>query len=125
MESAFTKFRILFWAASVSILIFSYYILKKDKSSTDISGFLLYSGVLTALILFDDIFLIHHFFRKVLHIKNTFFYLIYPIGLITIVILYFKKIRETNSGIILFAIGFLGLGVVLDLLSDGRLLRFS
>ena len=93
-DSAIVKFRILFWCASATLLLFSYFIEKKKSQTSEISGFLFYSTLLTFIILFDDFFLIHHFFRKVLHIKNTFFYLIYPVITVAIIKFYYKEIAE-------------------------------
>jgi hypothetical protein len=124
-ENAIVKFRILFWCASATVLIFSYFIEKRKSQTSEISGFLFYSALLTFIILFDDYFLIHHFFRKVLHLKNTFFYLIYPVITAVIIKFYFKEIKGSNFLIIVIAYCFLGLGVIIDLLSDGKLIYLS
>jgi|WetSurMetagenome_2_1015567.scaffolds.fasta_scaffold87406_2 hypothetical protein len=124
-EILFVKIRVLFWTASVSILFFSYLITKGNSTSQEINRFLFYSFLLSFLILIDDYFYIHHFFRIVLHIKNTFFYLIYPAITIFIVKSFYKQIKETKFLNIIAAYGLLGLGVMIDLLSDGRILKYA
>ena len=119
------KLRILFWCTSVSVLLFSYFIVRKNISNKNLSGFLISSAFLTALILFDDFFYIHHFIRKVLHISNTIFYLLYPAATIIIIKLYNRTILETEYFLIIIAYCFLGLGVIVDLLTDGKIIQFQ
>ncbi len=126
---------ILLWCASVSICFFSFAVLQKNrikkKSKEVFLPFLLFSGIITLIILFDDLFLFHEgifpelskefFFnseyiseRIIYFISEKFIYFSY-IVLFSFYILRFKKIiLKTQWIILLLAFIFFGISVTLD-----------
>ncbi len=67
---------ILFWTFSASVCFFSSFILLKHKKYTN-GWFLLYSGVFTSLLLFDDLFMLHDYLVYFFTESSVLQYLIY------------------------------------------------
>jgi len=106
---------VLFWCATVAICFFASAFQLKNGNGT-CANFLIFSGLLTALLLFDDLFMLHEtVLPEVLHIPEKMIYVIY----LVLIALYFIKFRESllqTEYIILFiACSFLGLSMVSDL----------
>lgn len=106
---------VLLWAFSVAICLFVAVILLK-KGNKKIGQFLLYSAIVTLILLTDDFFLLHErVFPRNLHIPEMVVYLTY----ILIMLLYFIKfaqvILNTDYSILLIACAFLALSVGSDL----------
>lgn len=104
----------LLWCATASVLFFSY-ILLKDKLTGKSARFLLWSGLLTSLLLFDDLFMFHDYLALWhLNMEQYQVYLIYLILALTWFIYFFDEITSNDLLIFLLAGFFLGLSVVGD-----------
>lgn len=104
----------LLWCATASVLFFSY-ILLKDKLKGRSASFLLWSGLLTSLLLFDDLFMFHDYLALWhLNMEQYQVYLIYLILALTWFIKFFDEITSNDLLIFLLAGFFLGLSVVGD-----------
>ncbi len=101
---------ILIWAFTVAVLFLSYKlstILDQDKKQ---SGFLLFSGGLTLLMLIDDMFLFHDYVIPVyLNLHDSIFYFIYGISVILIFYFYFNLILKTDYILFIAAFVFFGM----------------
>ncbi|WP_103664950.1 hypothetical protein [Gracilimonas amylolytica] len=104
----------LIWCATASVLFFSY-ILLKNKLKGRSASFLLWSGLLTSLLLFDDLFMFHDYLALWhLNMEQYQVYLIYLILALTWFIKFFDEIISNDLLIFLLAGFFLGLSVVGD-----------
>ncbi|OKH46952.1 hypothetical protein NIES2101_24375 [Calothrix sp. HK-06] len=121
---------ILFWCASAVICLFTSYVLTKHKElqTRKWSKFLLYSGCITLIMLFDDLFQIHEYYyqpfidlstvknaRFFINLFELLFFVIYFV-LISIYILKFKALfKKTNYPIFSLTILFFALSILVDI----------
>lgn len=104
----------LIWCTAAVVCLFSYFILKKNVS-TKSASFMMWSGLLTTMLLFDDLFMFHDYLAIThLNIEQTTVYIIYFILALTWFFYFFDEIRVIDFPIFLLAGLFLGLSVVGD-----------
>lgn len=104
---------VLFWCASATLCLFTGLIGKRKGLS--IESFLFYSGILSAVLMLDDLFLLHEeIFPENLHIPEKLVFAIYGILAFTIFFLHRKIVFSTNYLILLTCTMFLGLSVFVD-----------
>lgn len=108
---------VMLWTASATICLFSWAILRSSLDQMKFSTFLLCSGLMTTLLLFDDLFLLHdHIFPRYFGVKEKIVFLVY-ICLIFFGAVKFKEcILETEYLVLIIALGFFGLSVFIDVL---------
>ncbi len=116
------KIRVILWSASMSVCFFSYIVIKIYSSSSQVAKFIFFSGLLTLLLFFDDYFQFHSAFRLILHIQNTFVYLAYAIYVLFIIYRFKEVIINSEYKILILAFVLLGVAVVMDLLSDAKII---
>lgn len=107
---------VLAWCATATICFTGAYVARKTMSKKTQSGFFLFSGIITAALMIDDLFLFHEtVFPDMLHIRQEFVYALYMI-LISIYLVRFRKtILNTDFGLLLSAFFFFGLSILVDL----------
>jgi hypothetical protein len=106
---------ILFWCASAAILLFSSKISSLQKRPEKQTFFLFFSGLLTILMLIDDLFLMHDvIFPDYLKINEIVFYLFYGSSVIAIFLYYQKIILNTDYILLILSFLLLGLSVITD-----------
>lgn len=115
---------ILFWCSTAAICFFGSAILWMNKSTNN-SKFLLFSGMITLLLLLDDLFMLHEIMiPKYLHIPEAGVYA----GYLIIVLIYLVKFREeilkAEYTLLNFALGFFALSLVTDFFSDDKELKY-
>lgn len=87
----FSYVGILFWAGSATLCFFTRYMLPRSESLAEVKRFLLASGLLTLLMMTDDLFLLHEdVFPNYLHIQEGIVYIIY-VNLFIYYIFYFRE----------------------------------
>lgn len=107
---------ILLWCSSAVVCLFSFIIFRGVVKYTDFASFCLFSSVLTIVLLFDDLFLIHEsVFPQYLNIPEKFFYVSYVIALIAYLVRFKKTILKTEFFLLLLALNFFGLSIIIDL----------
>jgi hypothetical protein len=105
---------VILWCTAASVCLFSYLILR-NKLQGKSASFLLWSGLLTAMLLFDDLFMFHDYLAIAhLNMGQTTVYIIYLILALTWFIYFFDEIRSNDFMIFLLAGLFLGLSVLGD-----------
>ncbi len=104
---------ILLWITTGGICIFSYFVLSKQLHK--ISIFLLYTGILTVFLTFDDLFQLHEIvFPQYFHIPQKGVFIGYALMMI-LYLVYFKKIiLETDYLVFGAAIMFFNFSIVFD-----------
>jgi hypothetical protein len=115
---------ILFWCSTSAVCFFSSAIHSK-KGNIVVGKFLLFSGVLTSVLLLDDFFMFHEYvFPKILHIPENVSYL----GYLALISIYFIKFRSAifrSEYIILFiACIFFSLSIISDVFLPQRDMGF-
>lgn len=107
---------ILLWCSAAVICLFSFIIFRGVVKHAEFSSFFLFSSVLTAILLFDDLFLIHEsVFPQYLNIPEKLFYVSYVIALIAYLARFRKTILKTEFLLLLLALNFFGLSIITDL----------
>ena len=106
---------VLLWTFSAAICLFVAVLLMKN-GSRKIGAYLLYSGILTFVLLVDDFCLLHeHIFPQYLNVSEKVFYGAYILAMLFFFILFAKIILQTDYIILLIACAFLALSIVADL----------
>ena len=106
---------ILLWCSAAAICFFTFVVLRKDFEQRIPKSFLLFSGLVTSVLLFDDFFLLHEdFFPNYLLVPEKIAYLGYGIMLSLYLIGFRKVILRTEFIPLLLAIGWFGFSVLVD-----------
>ena len=101
---------IVLWSFTVAVLFLTYKLSKVLDSNKKLSGFLIFSGGLSLLMLIDDLFMLHDYvFPIYLHFHDSIFYFIYGISVIMIFYFYFDLILKSDYLLFLAAFGFFAL----------------
>ncbi|WP_051469967.1 hypothetical protein [Fischerella sp. PCC 9605] len=107
---------ILLWCSCAAICIFSFFVLKKDIKKKE-SKFLLFSGLLSSILLIDDLLMVHEdVFPNYLHISEKLFFLGYAVILSLYLINFVETIVKTDFIILILAFAFFGMSIVSDTL---------
>jgi hypothetical protein len=123
---AVSNIGILLWCISATIAFLGFLILKKSRKKKDTKSFLFYSGILTSILLVDDLFLIHEAIApKILQINQEMFYLFLVIATAGWLIKFRKTILKTDYIPLVLAFVFLGLSVVFDRIVDLSIIQLE
>ena len=116
---------VLLWCASATICLFSWAILRGRTSETKLSDFFLYFGLLTILLMLDDLFLFHErLFPRLFQVPENVTYICYG-GLTLCGMIIFKRcIIKTEYLILLVAFIFFGLSLTVDSLLHHSIEQF-
>lgn len=109
----------LLWCATVAICFFSYVIFRKSGKQTSDPLFFFSAGLITTLLLTDDLFRFHEIvFPVYLHLSEYTLYGTYVVLVAFLLVRYRFTILNTDYVLLLFALGCLGLSVITDMISD-------
>jgi hypothetical protein len=104
----------ILWCVAATVCFFAAILLRNNQAK-DIYQFLLYSGLLTTYLFFDDFFQIHdHFLHYKLGISEKITYIALGIATFILIIKFRQTILRTNFIIMLMGLGFLAISVVAD-----------
>lgn len=105
---------IVLWCVAATVCFFSAALLNKNKTKK-ISHFLLYSGLLTSYLLFDDFLQWHErLFPKILHIDEKIVFILLGIAALTLMIKFKDIILRTNYIVMLMGLFFLAMSIAGD-----------
>ncbi len=108
---------IVFWCGAASILFFTAKLSFAQSRPKKRSSFFIVSGLLTLLMLIDDLFLLHDvIFPDYLNIDEKIFYVIYGLSVILIFYFYFQIIMKSDYILLLLAFGLLAITAFVDVL---------
>lgn len=122
---ALSNIGIVLWSVTASICLFASRVLKQRGAHTN-ARFLLAFGLLTTLLLLDDLFMLHDYiFSKYFGISQVITYGVY--GILTLIFLYqFRAQILSNNNMILLLLAFLffGSSISLDLFVQETNLKY-
>lgn len=106
---------ILFWSAAATVCVFTFLLLKSVENKARLSWFFLVSGIITTMLMLDDLFLFHErVFPQYLHLRQR-YTLVFYFMIMTVYLIGFKKIILNNkTSLLLLALSFFGLSVSVD-----------
>lgn len=117
-----SKLGMLLWCGCVTICLFSASLLRRERHNVETRAFLISSGLLTFALLLDDLFMVHEYVAPtLLHLPETGIYIAHAMTLFLICIWFRRIIVETRFVLLLFAIGFFGLSISVDMLPLDKL----
>lgn len=112
----FSYIGILFWCAAATLCFFTRILFHDDDAAQKRKRlFLLYSGLISALLMFDDLFLLHEVvFPEYFMIPKNAVYLIYLNVLLLYVIFFRAELAGSEFLILVVAAGMLGISQFVD-----------
>lgn len=111
----FSYIGILFWCAAAVVCFFSRAIIPDEQATKRIRSFLLYSGLITALLMFDDLFLLHELvLPELFFLPEMVVYLIYLNILLVYAILFRAELMNSEFIILVIAAGLIGASQFVD-----------
>jgi hypothetical protein len=106
---------VMAWAAATALCLLGAVILSRDRRGQQLTRFLLSSAMLSALLMFDDAFLIHdYFFPKYLGIRAVYVYAGYLFVIMGYLIYFARQIRATDYLLLIIAFSGFGISIALD-----------
>ena len=106
------------WSFGAGFCLIGFLLLHRENRKQ--AWFFMYAFLLTTLLLMDDLFLIHEeLMPNVLNISTKIWFLVYIGSVIGFFVLFYKQILRSNYFLLLFAFGFFGLSIILDIQSLG------
>lgn len=118
---------ILLWCATAAICLFAFLALKTQDHGK-IAVFFLFSGLITSLLLLDDLFLLHErIFPQYFHWRQRYIYVSYVSIVLVYLVAFRKIILKSNYIMLALALGFFLLSVVVDCIAAkmGDFIPFS
>lgn len=113
----FSYIGILFWCGSAVLCFFSSVILPSDEKSKRSKSFLLYSGLISSLLMFDDLFLMHEVvLPEYFYLPENMVYIIYVNIIIFYLLLFRDELARSEYVILVIASGMIGASQFVDLL---------
>ncbi|WP_086543190.1 hypothetical protein [Algoriphagus antarcticus] len=108
---------VIFWCFTVAILFFSSKIAKDFGKPKIVYQFFLFTGLLTLLMMIDDLFLLHDvIIPYYLNISEKLFYLFYGSSVVALLYTFRKVILNTDYILFLLAFGLMAGSVITDVL---------
>lgn len=118
MELGFIKTLLLI----VSTLLILYNLFFTGNLSAQKQKFLVSSLTVTLILIFIIVLKLHHYFRAELNIPNTLIYFLVSVIFILHFFYFRYEIIKANFVLLILSIGFIFCAVLLDLLTDGKIL---
>ncbi|RJP85223.1 MAG: hypothetical protein C4518_16495 [Desulfobacteraceae bacterium] len=112
---AISTLGILFWCATATILIFTRS-LRLPAGDSKYSMFILFSGILTTILMLDDAFMLHDaLLPTYFGVKEIYSYILYSIFFFLGFIRFKKQILKTQYHLLLITFAFWGASILFDL----------
>lgn len=113
----FSHFGILFWCGTAILCFYTRIILRNTSTDPEQLKFLFYSGLLTSLLLFDDLFLLHEdVFPEFLNLNKGTVYLVYVNIIILYLLLFRREILNSEFIILMVASMLIAISQFVDML---------
>jgi hypothetical protein len=110
---------ILVWWAAAAICFFGHAVLRYSHSDATLRSFLLWSGVITAVLALDDFFLVHDdLVLRYLKLSETPVLLSYTALLVWHLVRFRRHILRSSYLLLLLALMFFGLSIVVDFFQE-------
>jgi hypothetical protein len=112
----------VFWSCATAVCLFSYIVLSDHRKRSDFRFFVLFGGLLSLLLLFDDLYMLHElFYRKYLGLNEKFVFLIYGVLILFYLVRFRKRILESEFLYLAMALALFALSIAVDRLPEDLL----
>ncbi|MEW5857887.1 MAG: hypothetical protein AB1861_10975 [Cyanobacteriota bacterium] len=111
----FTHFSGILWCIALTICLFSFTLLKRIRHSHKGDPFILFSAIVLAIFLLDDVFRITLTLDLLVGIPKVVMYSLYGLGLITYIIVFWRRISSTPYILLLAGFGLFVISGMADL----------
>lgn len=105
---------ILFWSSTVAILFFCYALFRKSDEKREFANFALAGGVLTSLLLLDDLFMFHDDIFLRFAVNEKIIFLFYAIYFLVYLLKFRQFILTRDYSLLLIAIFFFSFSIIVD-----------
>jgi hypothetical protein len=106
---------VILWSATAAVCLFTTLMLRLQKRNLSAQRFLFQAGILTALLLLDDVFLFHDsVFTEYLHIRQRYVFLLYLVLILGFLLLNLQVILEREYWILGVAFLLFGASLFID-----------
>jgi hypothetical protein len=107
---------ILGWCSPAAVCFFCSAAFWRDRKRRASASFLFFSGLLTTLLLLDDLFLFHEIvFPRYFHMPEKIVYVSYLAAVLVFLLAFRREILQTEYVVLVLAFGFFGLSILVDL----------
>jgi len=111
----FSYIGILFWCGAAMYCFFTHLLLPKTDANKRSISFLLYSGLISTMLMFDDLFLLHEIvLPEYFYLNENVVYLIYVNIIIFYLVLFRDELMRTEYIILVIASGLIGISQFVD-----------
>jgi len=110
------------WSAAAAICLFAFFSTDNTLVARRLRSYLLFSGLLTSMLLFDDLFLLHEqFFPEYLSVPKRMVIAIYGVLTILHFVAFRRIVKQTEYFILAIAFACFGVSLFVDLVSSQSL----
>ena len=106
---------IVLWAAAAAVSLFTYVVLRRDGDGRQRAHFFLFAGLLTLLLLLDDLFLFHENIKRETVLPESLLYAVYGALFLLFIRAYMPLLLETEYALMLLAGGFFAFSTAYDI----------
>ncbi len=111
----FSYVGILFWCAAAVICFYTRAILPETTENSRLRSFMLYSGLVTSLLMLDDLFLLHELvLPEIFLLPEEVVYLLYLNILLVYAVLFRAEIQKSEYIVLVIAAGMIGASQFVD-----------
>lgn len=108
---------------TIVLLLFQFFYKRSEKKKYLL--FLFSSILITFLFILLIIVKLHHLLREMFGIPNTLTYALISVPIVYHLYRFKSTIFNSNYLVLLISLGFIGVGLVIDLLTDGKIITFA
>jgi hypothetical protein len=112
---------IILWSAAAAVCLFAFSLLSRRGASGDIRAFVLLGGLISLLLLLDDLYMLHEYFYPRLGIFEKLAFAGYGVLVLVYLIGFRRKIGDTRFVYLFCALGFFALSLIIDRLPETML----
>jgi len=106
---------VLCWCATAAVCLFSHAFMRHASADGRVSGFLLYFGLITFVLLVDDLFQLHDYIlSRHLHLNEKIVFSVYGLAILAGFVRFRDVVKESEAGLLALSLSFFALSIVAD-----------
>ena len=105
---------IVIWAATAAVSLFAYLVLRRDRGDRQRAHFFLFAGLLTIILMTDDLFVIHETFKRDSGLPEFPIFALYGTLFLLFIRAYMPLLLRSEFVLLLIAGGFFGFSTLYD-----------